>query len=45
MTRERPPRLPEPTGRVGALFYALVGGLATAAILATLHHLRIVWIR
>ena len=35
--------LPNPASRTGTLFHTVAGGLATAAILALLHHVHLVW--
>ena len=36
-------RMPDPTKRCGALFYAVTGGLTTAGVLAVLHHVHLIW--
>jgi hypothetical protein len=45
MNYKRDARLPEPTGGVGAFFYAVAGGLTVAVILAVLHHVHLTWTR
>lgn len=47
MNSEHRPRLPDPTTRMGAVFYAVLGALIAAALLAVWHHvhIHIIWSR
>lgn len=35
--------VPDPESGAGALFYAILGGLATTGVLALLHHIHVIW--